>query len=100
MNTYQLKSRQRGFFDLGLGLALLAIFGTTTSVIIGNRVPDADELTSIQQEIQVGAYCHQTGGRFLPTPHPSHTLCCYTEKCLHVDSDRGVSEIILSYKKE
>lgn len=36
MNTAKTYSSQKGFFDLGIGLALFAIFGTTAYILAPN----------------------------------------------------------------
>ena len=36
MKTYHSHQKQNGFFDLGLSLVLLAVFGTTAAVVHSN----------------------------------------------------------------
>lgn len=38
-----LKNRQRGFFDAGIGLALLALFSLTASVMVSHENDDAEQ---------------------------------------------------------
>ena len=99
MKTKPQHRKQYGFFDLGIGLLLISIFGTTAVIVNEASQPEKAQISE-QQDIPVALYCHQTGGSFLTTLHTSQAVCCYTDKCIHIDSDRGVSEIILSYKQE
>ena len=47
MNTVKTHYSQKGFFDLGMGLALLAIFGATAYIL----APDSESKESEQSEI-------------------------------------------------
>jgi hypothetical protein len=97
MKTQSQHRKQYGFFDLGIGLLLISIFGTTAVIVNETSQPDKAQIRE-QQDIPVALYCHQTGGSFLATLHKSHAVCCYMDKCIHIDSDRGISEILLRYK--
>ena len=98
MKIYKQYRKQSGFFDFGIGLALLAIFGTTAIVIDDNRTTDNQNQTSFHKDVSESKYCLRTGGSYLLTLSPRHAICCYKTKCLHIDSQRGVSEIILGYQ--
>jgi len=48
MNNQHGMNKQRGFFDMGISLLILAIGGTTAAVV----TPDSDEHTQVAQEQQ------------------------------------------------
>ena len=52
MNTIHLYGRQTGFFDLGLSLVLLAIFGTTAYILAPSSEGEESEQseTHLQQK--------------------------------------------------
>lgn len=54
MNKHLLNTFQKGFFDLGLGLVLFAIFATTAFIVAPEKtqdqpehVPDSQQLSSV-----------------------------------------------------
>lgn len=51
MKTY---TAQRGFFEIGLGLALLAVFGGATAIAIELNQPDDD----VDEVIACNTYSH------------------------------------------
>lgn len=53
MKTHHRHHNQRGFFDLGLSLILLAVFGTTAVVVNSNSVNEPQrELASYSETVQ------------------------------------------------
>lgn len=51
MNAIQLVTRQRGFFDLGLGLALFAIFGAVSWGVVSYENGKSVESRQTQSSI-------------------------------------------------
>ena len=53
MKTHHIHHTQRGFFDLGLSLILLAVFGTTAVVVNSNSENEPNqELASYSETVQ------------------------------------------------
>ena len=50
MNRYPSHDVQKGFFDLGLGLALFAIFATTALVIATDETSGQQEQSAVSLE--------------------------------------------------
>lgn len=50
MNRHPSCTFQKGFFDLGLGLALFAIFATTAFIVTPDKTRDQQEQSSVSQE--------------------------------------------------
>lgn len=48
----QLSCRQKGFFDLGLGLGLFLLFGGTAAVITANEEKESTTEVAVMQELK------------------------------------------------
>jgi len=76
-------------------------------LLVGMLINNTEQVELIEQTSQhteamnqyVINYCRQTGGSITVTPHPEHYICCYETKCLHLDLDKGRSEVIYRINK-
>ena len=83
-----------------MNLITISLLSLLLSHSVSNERLGIDAQLSLDENAYVMNHCRQTGGRFLLTAQPAHSICCYTSKCLHVDSNKGVSEVILRFSQK
>ena len=82
-----------------MDLITISLLSLLFSLSAPNERLNSDALRLLNENAYVMNHCRQTGGSFLLTAQPAHSICCYKNKCLHIDSKKGTSEIILRFSK-
>jgi hypothetical protein len=57
MKPYELTSKQAGFLDLGLGIALLTVFGFTTTAVYTARSVESYQDSQCYEEYNLDQVC-------------------------------------------